>query len=61
MDGVPGPVIEASEGDTVVVHVINDSPYDVTIHWYARTKLNSQPWPGHEPTISTETIAPPPE
>ena len=43
MGGVPGPVIEAYEGDTVVVHVINDSPYDVTIHWYARTHVTEQP------------------
>ena len=58
MDGVPGPVIEASEGDTVVVHVINDSPYDVTIHWYARTHVTEQPTMA---TISTETMAPPPK
>jgi FtsP/CotA-like multicopper oxidase with cupredoxin domain len=28
-------VIEAREGDTVVIHVVNDSPYNVTIHWHA--------------------------
>jgi laccase len=37
VDGVPGPVIEANEGDTVVVHVIN-------VHWYA-PKLNSHVQP----------------
>jgi hypothetical protein len=41
VDGLPGPVIEVYEGDTVVVHVINDSPRNVTIHWYARP---SSPW-----------------
>uniref|UniRef100_A0A452XME3 Plastocyanin-like domain-containing protein n=1 Tax=Aegilops tauschii subsp. strangulata TaxID=200361 RepID=A0A452XME3_AEGTS len=31
---LPGPAIEATEGDSVVVHVINKSPHGVTIHWY---------------------------
>ncbi|KAF8775316.1 hypothetical protein HU200_004724 [Digitaria exilis] len=31
VDGVPGPVIEAYEGDNLVVHVINDSPNNVTL------------------------------
>ncbi|PAN27573.1 hypothetical protein PAHAL_5G089200 [Panicum hallii] len=43
VDGVPGPVIEAYEGDTVVVHVINDSPYDVTIHWHGVFQRGT-PW-----------------
>lgn len=30
---LPGPTIEASEGDTVVVHLVNESPYNMTIHW----------------------------
>ena len=30
---LPGPTIEAREGDTVVVHLVNESPYDMTIHW----------------------------
>ena len=30
----PGPPVEATEGDTVVVHLINQSPYGITIHWY---------------------------
>ena len=29
----PGPAIEATEGDTVAVHVVNESPYGITIHW----------------------------
>ncbi|CAL4973117.1 unnamed protein product [Urochloa decumbens] len=43
VDGVPGPVIEASEGDTVVVHVINDSPYNVTVHWHGVFQRGT-PW-----------------
>ncbi|KAG6488213.1 hypothetical protein ZIOFF_056972 [Zingiber officinale] len=31
---LPGPTLKVSEGDTVVVHVINDSPYNITIHWH---------------------------
>jgi laccase len=31
----PGPAIEATDGDTVVVHVVNESPYGITIHWYS--------------------------
>ncbi|KAL6641660.1 hypothetical protein ACP70R_019841 [Stipagrostis hirtigluma subsp. patula] len=30
---LPGPVIEVTEGDSVVVHVVNKSPYNITIHW----------------------------
>ncbi|TKW02097.1 hypothetical protein SEVIR_8G222600v4 [Setaria viridis] len=31
---LPGPTIEITEGDTVTVHVINRSPYNMTIHWH---------------------------
>jgi FtsP/CotA-like multicopper oxidase with cupredoxin domain len=34
---LPGPTIHVHEGDTVVVHVINNSPYNITIHWYVAT------------------------
>ncbi|KAL0922330.1 hypothetical protein M5K25_006306 [Dendrobium thyrsiflorum] len=30
----PGPTINAHEGDTVVVHVINKSPYNISVHWH---------------------------
>lgn len=30
----PGPKVEARDGDTVVVRVVNDSPYNITIHWH---------------------------
>jgi FtsP/CotA-like multicopper oxidase with cupredoxin domain len=31
---LPGPTIEATEGDSVTVHVVNQSPHNMTIHWY---------------------------
>jgi len=38
---LPGPTIEATEGDSVVVHVINKSPHPVTIHWHGvKQQLN---------------------
>ncbi|XP_020171022.1 laccase-15 isoform X3 [Aegilops tauschii subsp. strangulata] len=38
---LPGPAIEATEGDSVVVHVINKSPHGVTIHWHGvKQQLN---------------------
>ncbi|KAG6474180.1 hypothetical protein ZIOFF_068104 [Zingiber officinale] len=45
---MPGPTIEVNEGDTLVVHVINDSPYNMTIHclcfcWVLALALLSMP------------------
>ncbi|KAL6905921.1 hypothetical protein ACP4OV_003522 [Aristida adscensionis] len=40
---LPGPTIEAHEGDTVVVHLINTSPYNMTIHWHGIFQLGT-PW-----------------
>ncbi|KAL6606244.1 hypothetical protein ACP70R_041897 [Stipagrostis hirtigluma subsp. patula] len=31
---LPGPAIEVTEGDSVAVHVVNHSPYNITIHWH---------------------------
>jgi len=31
---LPGPMIEANVGDTLVVHLCNDLPVDTTIHWH---------------------------
>ncbi|XP_031268216.1 laccase-7 [Pistacia vera] len=31
---LPGPTIRVHEGDTVIVHVFNKSPYNLTIHWH---------------------------
>lgn len=30
----PGPVLYAQEDDRVAVKVINESPYNITVHWY---------------------------
>ncbi|CAA6669435.1 unnamed protein product [Spirodela intermedia] len=35
----PGPSITAHEGDSVVVHVINGSPYNITLHWHGIFQL----------------------
>ncbi|GMJ03165.1 laccase 7 [Hibiscus trionum] len=32
-DSLPGPAIQAREGDTLIIHVFNKSPYNLTIHW----------------------------
>lgn len=37
----PGPRIDVREGDAVVVHVINKSPYNITIHWHGVFQLFS--------------------
>ncbi|KAE9447726.1 hypothetical protein C3L33_20376, partial [Rhododendron williamsianum] len=39
--GLPGPTIEVHEGDTLVVHVYNESPYNLTIHWHGIFQLQS--------------------
>ncbi|XVE61989.1 hypothetical protein DITRI_Ditri06bG0082600 [Diplodiscus trichospermus] len=33
-DSLPGPTIHVREGDTLIVHVFNKSPYNLTIHWH---------------------------
>ncbi|KAL0783814.1 hypothetical protein Bca101_000059 [Brassica carinata] len=40
---LPGPTINVREGDTLVVHVINNSTYNITIHWHGVFQLKS-PW-----------------
>ncbi|KAG2279311.1 hypothetical protein Bca52824_050531 [Brassica carinata] len=40
---LPGPTINVREGDTLVVHVINNSTYNITIHWHGVFQRNS-PW-----------------
>uniref|UniRef100_A0ACD5X4M5 Uncharacterized protein n=1 Tax=Avena sativa TaxID=4498 RepID=A0ACD5X4M5_AVESA len=39
---LPGPTLHVREGDTVVVHVINNSPYNVTVHWHGIFQRGSQ-------------------
>ena len=31
---VPGPLLEASEGDSVIIHFKNDLPEKTTVHWH---------------------------
>ncbi|XP_077238839.1 laccase 7 [Tasmannia lanceolata] len=31
---LPGPIIRVHDGDTLIVHVFNESPYNITIHWH---------------------------
>ncbi|KAL5809194.1 hypothetical protein ACOSQ3_029885 [Xanthoceras sorbifolium] len=38
---LPGPTIRVQEGDTLVVHVHNRSPYSLTIHWHGVFQLMS--------------------
>ncbi|GMN47810.1 hypothetical protein TIFTF001_016985 [Ficus carica] len=40
---LPGPTISVHEGDTLVVDVLNQSPYNITIHWHGVFQLLS-PW-----------------
>ncbi|KAL6642452.1 hypothetical protein ACP70R_020633 [Stipagrostis hirtigluma subsp. patula] len=40
---LPGPTIKAREGDTVVVHLVNGSPYNMTIHWHGIFQRGT-PW-----------------
>ncbi|KAL7248436.1 hypothetical protein ACSBR2_003211 [Camellia fascicularis] len=37
----PGPTILANEGDSLLVHVFNKSPYNLTIHWHGIFQLLS--------------------
>ncbi|KAK7339791.1 hypothetical protein VNO77_20476 [Canavalia gladiata] len=37
----PGPIIRVREGDTLVVHVLNNSPYNITMHWHGIFQLVS--------------------
>ncbi|PKI53840.1 hypothetical protein CRG98_025735 [Punica granatum] len=38
-ESLPGPNINIEEGDTLHVHVINQSPYNLTIHWHGVLQL----------------------
>ncbi|XP_047072944.1 laccase-25-like isoform X2 [Lolium rigidum] len=49
---LPGPTIQASEGDTVVVHLVNESPYRMTIHWHGIFQRGT-PW-ADGPTMVTQ-------
>ncbi|XP_051208800.1 laccase-15 [Lolium perenne] len=53
----PGPAIEVTEGDSVVVHVINKSPRGVTIHWHG-VKQHNNCW-ADGPAMITQCPIPP--
>ncbi|KAL5709242.1 laccase [Ranunculus cassubicifolius] len=38
---LPGPTINVREGDTLIVHVLNNSPYNMTIHWHGVMQMFS--------------------
>ncbi|PSS32655.1 Laccase-7 like [Actinidia chinensis var. chinensis] len=38
---LPGPTIRVREGDTLVVHVFNESPHNLSIHWHGIFQLLS--------------------
>ncbi|XP_072151653.1 laccase-15-like [Setaria viridis] len=51
----PGPMIEVTEGDSVVVHVVNKSPRNITIHWHGvKQQLNC--WADGVPMITQSPI-----
>ncbi|KAG2558956.1 hypothetical protein PVAP13_8NG321156 [Panicum virgatum] len=53
----PGPAIEVTDGDSVTVHVVNKSPYDLTIHWHGvKQRLNC--WADGVPMITQCPILP---
>ncbi|GFZ52064.1 hypothetical protein JCM24511_09836 [Saitozyma sp. JCM 24511] len=53
----PGPLIEANEGDTIIVHVTNHLDVGQGIHWHGITQ-NGSPWMDGVPGVSQCVIAP---
>jgi FtsP/CotA-like multicopper oxidase with cupredoxin domain len=51
---VPGPLIEAKQGDSVIVHFTNELPESTTIHWHGVRVPN-----GADGTLATQTEIPP--
>ncbi|KAI3750432.1 hypothetical protein L2E82_21068 [Cichorium intybus] len=39
---LPGPTLSVKEGDTLVVHVFNENPYNITIHWHGVFQIQTQ-------------------
>ncbi|VAH98829.1 unnamed protein product [Triticum turgidum subsp. durum] len=54
---LPGPTIEVTEGDSVTIHVINRSPYNITIHWHGVLQLLNC-WNDGVPMITQRPIQP---
>ncbi|PPS18988.1 hypothetical protein GOBAR_AA01580 [Gossypium barbadense] len=40
-DSLPGPSLRVREGDKLIIHVFNMSPYKITIHWHGVSQLMS--------------------
>ncbi|KAG2558957.1 putative laccase-18 [Panicum virgatum] len=38
---LPGPQLDVTDGDTVIVHLVNQLPHGVTIHWHGIRQLRS--------------------
>ncbi len=51
---VPGPLIEAKQGDSVIVHFRNELPESTTIHWHGVRVPN-----GADGTLATQAEIPP--
>ncbi|KAF6163064.1 hypothetical protein GIB67_001392 [Kingdonia uniflora] len=39
---LPGPIIRVHEGDELIILVLNNSPYNLTIHWHGIFQIRSQ-------------------
>ncbi|XP_028783582.1 laccase-7-like [Neltuma alba] len=39
---VPGPTIDVRENDSLVIHVFNGSPHNITLHWHGVFQIRSQ-------------------
>ncbi|XP_027352757.1 laccase-7-like [Abrus precatorius] len=53
----PGPTINVNEGDTVIVHVLNEGPYNITIHWHGLFQFLSA-WADGPEYVTQCTISP---
>ncbi|XP_027352374.1 laccase-7-like [Abrus precatorius] len=53
----PGPKIHVREGDTVIVHLLNEGPYNITIHWHGVFQLLSA-WADGPEYVTQCTISP---
>ncbi|OEL21560.1 Laccase-15 [Dichanthelium oligosanthes] len=54
---LPGPTIEVTEGDSVAIHVVNKSPYNISIHWHGvKQRLNC--WADGVPLVTQCPILP---
>ncbi|RCV39290.1 hypothetical protein SETIT_8G211500v2 [Setaria italica] len=54
---LPGPTIEVTEGDSVTVHVVNRSPYNITIHWHGVKQFRNC-WADGVPMVTQYPIQP---